>query len=421
MKTKIFFTMYLIFHATVGFCQTQWSPSVAEWYFSIDGGNPTNGYKKYVYEKDTIIDAKICQVIHGFNSSDRNSIQREVMYEENGEVYYFFKEKFRKIYDFTLQKGDLASLEFKGYSENSSVIDTTYIVNFKIEDISTVFVDGKEVKKFTASETEFHQDSIHGNTYVYYEKIGNLQEFIPVRFAHNMFTENNDLLRCYNDADIHYVSDEWSLYENKLCDYVSSPIPEPVIDSVKIIPALPSAGDEIKFAVFVSEIFNGNCTYEMKVDRIIDQTIYVEGKIDTGNECGNNQDATVKDTVSIGALFNPGVYQVIYNLSDENGIVSSKRTSFNFEVRIPQSDVHFTIDNKIAFYLKREGKELIIQTGQANNVSVSFHDLAGAQHSVKQTLRESSIVLDLSKVPQGVYIITVRDTKGNSYAEKIVF
>jgi len=415
MKAKFILTACLAFYAAISFCQTDWAPAGATWYYSSSEGNPLEAYKAYQYEKDTVIGGKTCKVINGFYSLDKNFSQEEIMYEEAGKVYYFFKDKFRKIYDFTLQKGDLVDFEFNGYSKDSWIRDTVYTVNFRVEDVSTVPVNGKMIKKFTTVETAFSSDSIQGNSYVYYEKIGNLQEFIRTQFSYPSM-HNRNFLRCYTDADIQYVSDEWLPNKDKSCDYIfTSPIVEPVIDSLKIIPALPSINDEVKFAVFMSEPFSGNCTYEMKFDSIIGQTIYVGGKIDSNNKCGS-YNAAINDTINIGLLLNTGVYDVVYNLSDANGVMLSKRISLDFKVsagyNIPETN------NPIVFSFNRELRQLMIQTNPANDISISLYGLTGILYAVKQIIQHNTFTMDLSKIPSGVYIVTVRDKQGNNICAK---
>ncbi len=422
MKKNLYNLIQIMFIALFpAYSWAQFAPVGAEWYYSDTEGDISIAYKRYISEKDTVVNDKTCKVVNGTYSLDKNFSQREIMYEENGKIYYFFNEKFRKIYDFGLQKGDVVDFEFKGYSLESSLTDTTYIVNFKIENIETVKIDGKDIKKFTATATKQQQDSIKGESYVYYEKIGCPQEFIRTRYFHTFF-QNKNVIRCYNDNDIHYISDEWSPYKDKPCDYIYTPSAlEPVIDSTKIIPANPTVKDEVKFAITITEAFSGNCTYKMEVDSIIGQTIYVGGKIDSNNKCGDYQNIEVKDTINVGLLPNSGSYQLVYNLTDENKVLTAQKITMDFELKSSQFDASKTNLNTTEFFYDKNAKSLVIETISTSSVSVSLYNIMGkAAYPAKKTIEDNRIVLDLSNINPGVYIVVLRDEFGNNFSGKFI-
>ena len=94
----------------------------------------------FTVEKDTLVEGINCRLIAGKDG-------RHVVYEKKGRVYYYFMNKFRKIYDFNVKVGDVAEFEFKtsGAVDADEAIDrlnTTIVLPCRIESITTKVVDG---------------------------------------------------------------------------------------------------------------------------------------------------------------------------------------------------------------------------------------------------------------------------------------
>ena len=92
----------------------KWFPIGATWCYKFNG-HPYTRQAVYTVEKDTVVDGIVCQIIRSENSID-------IVYEENGRVYYYYNNKFRKIYDFNVNVGDIVEFEFI-----SRFLDTTLV------------------------------------------------------------------------------------------------------------------------------------------------------------------------------------------------------------------------------------------------------------------------------------------------------
>jgi len=188
-------------------------PIGAKWYYQHDNEDLVS-VELFVVEKDTILDGKNCQLVRSKNSED-------IVYEEDGSVYYYFENKFRKIYDFNVNVGDVVEFEFKTRTKTNR--DTTMILPCKIEKITARIIDGvelKEVSAFYAYDTEpYYWDYWH----IYIEQIGvespNLKNGVFPAYP-NFVTipENITRLRCYHDDNIEYITDWWA-EQGKPCDY----------------------------------------------------------------------------------------------------------------------------------------------------------------------------------------------------------
>ena len=136
--------------------QREWFPIGAEWHFEwghewshLFPSSVWPVHRYYVVEKDTVVEGKTCRLIRDGENN------KEIVYEENGCVYYYFNDKFRKIYDMTVNEGDVVEFEFKTLSKYSSnmLLDTTITVPCRIEKISSKIVDGVELKVIRSSYT----------------------------------------------------------------------------------------------------------------------------------------------------------------------------------------------------------------------------------------------------------------------------
>jgi hypothetical protein len=212
MKTR--FTILFVFLTLTGFSQMEFAPIGAEWYYCLpdpESGNPLASYEKFVVKKDTTIEGKTCKIIESQHSS-------EIMYEENGKVFYRFRNNFKLIYDFTANEGDTIEFEFKSHSANSYIIDTTYQVFCLVTKVEPEIIDNKKIRRFFTSVIK--HDSLNHvlwpKYYNYQEKIGFEYEFIytiPIPSVDGQHT-----LRCYQDSDVHYATAWWKLID-KPCDY----------------------------------------------------------------------------------------------------------------------------------------------------------------------------------------------------------
>jgi len=187
--------------------------------------NYESGYECYdstqhffIVERDTIVAEKNCRLIR-----NQLSNKEEIMYEEDGKVYYYFQNQFRKIYDFSVNVGDSVELEFKSITRYPNwpepfILDTTFIAFCRVTDVKTTFINGVALKEITTRFSVTYEPEpgyvLTGNvTFVYTEKIGIRRfyslsfagEFIPyVWYGIGGIPENYYKLKSYQDSDIEY-------------------------------------------------------------------------------------------------------------------------------------------------------------------------------------------------------------------------
>ena len=238
MKKILFTFMVCTFLFPCAYSQTEWFPVGAEWYY--DWGDTNWGsYVRWHYfvEKDTVVDGQACRMIRS-ESKERITYAEngglkhywvngepdgdEIVYEENGRVYYYFDGKFRKIFDFSVNVGDSVDFELRNFTAFSDgKTDTTItIISCRIEEITSIAVSGTELREIRASYIEYIERPYDWITipkeYVYLEKAGS--EFPGKELRHGLFPNFSNgavfpelyyRLICYHDTDVEYITDWW--------------------------------------------------------------------------------------------------------------------------------------------------------------------------------------------------------------------
>jgi len=102
------------------------------------------------------------------------------------------------------------------------------------------------------------------------------------------------------------------------------------IDSIKIIPSLPSNSDSVYFKSY-TQPFSGDCSYDLNIDSINDDKIYISGKFDSNENCLTGY---ADDSIFIGIFF-PGNYTVVYSLIDTSKLVQTSVYTIDFTVSKP--------------------------------------------------------------------------------------
>ena len=233
------------------YSQTEFAPIGAQWnYKDIESVLP--GIFKYsgiqfTSEKDTVVQGKTCRIIRGNYFTNSNLRYYEIMYEENGIVYYYLNNQFRKIYDFTAQVGDTIDFEFKSNMVNSFYLDTSIIVPCIIEEISIDTINNIAVKTFHTRVQRYEEnfDFEWPIYHTYSERFGIFSIdhhhcFVPV--ITNIITLPEVpyyAMNCYNDTAIDYIADWWQS-ENKPCDFLGTVTSikekEDISNSIRIFP-----------------------------------------------------------------------------------------------------------------------------------------------------------------------------------------
>lgn len=228
MKKVFFLSLFFTCSSfIVGYSQSTWFPNGAEWYY--ESGNEWAAENVsvehfVVLDKDTIIEGKSCRIIKGRYSND-------IVYEENGRVFYYLNGKFRKIYDFSVKEEDVINIEFKTVQLSSHNLDSTVILQCTVDKIVPVILGGVELKEIHTSYNSYSGSNndwkypIASGKFIYLEKVGSefpgilSNEFIP-HFSPSLATLPEDYrrLRCYHDSTIDYISGWW-LSMNKPCNF----------------------------------------------------------------------------------------------------------------------------------------------------------------------------------------------------------
>jgi hypothetical protein len=260
---KIIQFVVLVNHFFSIHSQNNWANLGSEWIYSVPNeiGNPLFNYERFATVKDTIVEDKICKLI-------RSSYSSEIMYGENDRVYYWFKNKFRLIYDFSSNIDDTIVFEFKSFSPNSGIIDTAYKVKCIVEKIDTNNLGPIKLKRFTTSVIPDNSLNflVWPSDYIYLEKIGYEYDFLYLLSIPSLGFMHN--LRCFHDSELNFVSTWWKL-QNKECNYSLINLsfsdkdlmeslnlyPNPLGD--KIIIQIPIINEDDKYFIKIYDILGG--------------------------------------------------------------------------------------------------------------------------------------------------------------------
>ncbi len=211
MKKNTFFLVIHLLFPFFAYSQVEWFPIGAKWLYE-SGSSFSVGPRfshAFIVERDTEVEGKTCRLIRGNNNS------KEIVYEENGRVYYYFNGKFRKMYDFSVNKGDTVEIEFKMASKGDHNLDTTRIVPCRVEKVMTKLVNGVKLKEvhtsFDSVYSELPSEGFLSGRHIYIEKTGCEYpgllggEFIPHLSGLSQPASAFHTFRFYQDSDINYM------------------------------------------------------------------------------------------------------------------------------------------------------------------------------------------------------------------------
>jgi hypothetical protein len=201
----------------------------SQWVYTLPDsyGNPLAGYNVYKYIKDTIIQENNCKFIECDNP-DLNVI----VYENNQNVYYYQDERFKLLYDFSVNKNDTVFLDIRAVSfriidEQVIPLDTTLSVESIVTEVDSVqFLDSIYLRRITVEiypEADFLINSTWPETISYIEKLGYLLDgFIPIIIEGFSTSISNDRsLRCYLEDNLLIITDFWKQFSQD-CYYITT-------------------------------------------------------------------------------------------------------------------------------------------------------------------------------------------------------
>ena len=213
MKTKFLFACLVFCLTWQAKAQTDFAPLGAKWYYYC---------YQYTAEKDTVVNEKNCIVINHSKYSHLN----EIMYEEDGRVYYLFDGVFRKVFDFNVEAGGNVQLELKYTASPQNPIEViTY--NCLVNKVSYEMVGNLQLKVVSvAFDVSFEADGVLEQrpwSFTYYERIGLMTDhyFLPV--IEKCFTMEDVPLLGYQDISLTYINEGWIGSMGQFCDYPNKP------------------------------------------------------------------------------------------------------------------------------------------------------------------------------------------------------
>jgi len=222
MKRKIFFACLVFCFAWQANTQAEFAPIGAKWYYYCH---------QYLAEKDAVVNGKNCREITHVKSGDLD----EIMYEEDGKVYYLFDGVFRKVFDFNVEAGDIVQLELKYIASSESPIEII-AYNCLVDKVSYENVGNLQLKAVSVSFDVSFWDELSSTfdemqwKLTYYERIGLMNDwhFLPVISKYSPAASVP--LLGYQDNVLTYVNDRWVKVMGQYCDYPNKP---KKIDNVK--------------------------------------------------------------------------------------------------------------------------------------------------------------------------------------------
>lgn len=219
MKKLLF--LFFLFSSIFTIAQSEWFPVGAKWYYNLQELEQykADGYRVFTVLKDTIVDSKQSKCISKTSISYKGQILNSeviIMREENKRVYWYNRDSFQLIYDFSLNPGD--TLE-----RSASTIGCDSVSPIIVDSITETSINGFSIKiqhlSYTGYNTQFNgEDYTFSKTIM--ENIGSKDNFMNEPFTCSIddnfaFTG----LRCYLDNNLEYHSDWWkNIYNNIACD-----------------------------------------------------------------------------------------------------------------------------------------------------------------------------------------------------------
>lgn len=127
-----------------------WIEEDSNWMYGFSSFWEGDGYAEVTYEKDTIIEEKLCQVLltelhyigHGIhNFGDTVVVQqpKEYLYQNGDTIWLYRHQEFVETYNFSYKVGDVLP-----YMSN---VAWPHVSESILEDIQTVILDGREFRK----------------------------------------------------------------------------------------------------------------------------------------------------------------------------------------------------------------------------------------------------------------------------------
>jgi len=217
MKKLIFFTCLTFCFVWQANAQIEFAPLGAKWYYYC---------YQYTAEKDTVVNGKNCRMINHSKYSHLN----DIVYEEEGKVYYLFNGVFRKVFDFNVEIGDNVQLELMYITPLQYLIDTVITYNCFVDEVSYENIGNLQLKSVKVSFDVFfgEEGSLDFEqrpwSFTYYERIGLMTDHYFLPIISQVSTLEDVPLLGYQDNILTYVNEFWiGVGMGQRCDYPNKP------------------------------------------------------------------------------------------------------------------------------------------------------------------------------------------------------
>jgi len=290
-----------------------WCPSGATWYYSEHGEfDLWDGYSKYMYTNDTIINGITCKKlthfykVNGKSGLTQKYLDPEFVYSENGVTYQYNngkhlgKIKFDTVFNINAKIGDKWRLP----QVDTLCPDSMYCM--KVINIGTKKINGFDLKWLYV---KIGAIDMGGTKFYVFDTITERLGLFVDGFLHRCnpgFTESSQyILRCYSDDSF----GSYSTGISKTCDYVTGII-EAKRDKIELS-FYPNPANEKWNVVFQSN-FNNNINL-----KIYDLT----GRLVRSVEFNRSTEIPMSDLtegiytftcISVGNFINSGKLSVIH-------------------------------------------------------------------------------------------------------------
>ena len=202
-----------------------WCPSGAQWYYTADCLQMTNGYYHLYYDGDTTINAINCKIIQKdliYKDILGNPVVvskgREYTYADNDKVFIYRFNNFYPLYDFSVQTGDTINIYGTNYYTNCDSISSAHVTNTGFVTINNETLRFYELTQLNNDTPEWSHDGM------IIEKIGHVNTyFLPTKIdtcgiiGFDSGCESG-FFRCYQDNSFGI----YSIVTPLSCDYMLS-------------------------------------------------------------------------------------------------------------------------------------------------------------------------------------------------------
>lgn len=199
---------FLIFSLT--FCslkaQHEFAPIGAKWiqdkgHNDFENEMPLNDFYTFESFGDTVI-----------NNLTLRQVNNYLFYQDAYKIYFWFGDSLNLIYDFDVNQGDTIQLSVLNYQEE--IVKGDFIISA----VDSIIIDGIILKKVLA----VNETLITIAEYEYIEKMGSLHKLVYDKSG--LFLVGGafpEYLRCYNDNEINYKTEQFLQYNQENCEYRS--------------------------------------------------------------------------------------------------------------------------------------------------------------------------------------------------------